>query len=539
MGYIQQSDIKKIHAYLTQKGKEKFITGDTVDFQVAYFSLHDEDVNYKIASQLISASTYNTLKSGFISDITGNNDFCSPNISESALLKNNLIYFPPFQGEYLVNGTCSTDPNKEQFEITVSKNGVFEGYTFNIITETITFPNSNSTIEQAQVLKTETSESYSFDPVTVGNTTVAYKKITLNATCKRIIKDNTGANPIYCLLDDDFLPRKADAFNFIVEVKDSSGQVGFTKRFDNINCSRKLYMVTRLDSNNLPADVPYNAYTSPMAELESLKAGYAIIKVDNGNRRSDLNMTQADIDYFYNIDNNKVLENSFALDLYYDGTNEANSKTPDVATFPDYNAGSIPIDFDGRNLEDTYIYSNQGFNPFYVKQTVPTFIPTPLITGTSFADYAPDVTQSDSVYSNNLPQSYNSSTFTERLSPFHLTVRLFENWKNGSTGFQIRYVEVTTEIYSTINYATQNPAGGTLRLRRILKNMDNLTYNSTLNTDYPKPNAYYSYLSDGQKYIYGSIIYDSLNVTFEYCYPWGVLKNSNIVYTPYGIYCNL
>ena len=49
MGYIQQSNTKKIYAYLTQLGKEKIISGDTIDFQVKYFSLHDEDINYIIA----------------------------------------------------------------------------------------------------------------------------------------------------------------------------------------------------------------------------------------------------------------------------------------------------------------------------------------------------------------------------------------------------------------------------------------------------------------------------------------------------------
>jgi len=37
MGYISQSNTKKIHAYLTQTGKEKLITGNTTDFQVNIF----------------------------------------------------------------------------------------------------------------------------------------------------------------------------------------------------------------------------------------------------------------------------------------------------------------------------------------------------------------------------------------------------------------------------------------------------------------------------------------------------------------------
>jgi len=524
MGYIQQSNTKKIYAYLTQKGKQNFITGDTKDFQVAYFSLHDEDVNYKISAQLTSPSTYNTLKSGFISDITGDNDFCSPNISENILLKNKLIYFPPFEGEYLVEGVPDFDT--EKFEIRVSKNGVFEGYTFDITIETISFPNSNSTINQANVIKTEISETYTFEPITVGNTTIASRKINLNATCKRIIKDNNGQNPIFCLLDDDFKPRKADAFNFIVNVRDGTGVVGFTKRFDNINYSKKLYTITTIDFNNLLADFthPYTS-TSPInIDDGDIKMGFAIVKVDNGNRRSDLNMTQEDIDYFYNsFGQVKPLEKSIYLEKDF----VDDEKFPTTAPLPADYPLSIPVDFDGRNLNTIYIYGNTTNNALSYKQTTPTFVGTPLLSGEGWYDYAPGVTF-DLSFSNNFPQGYtppSPSLILPRYSTFHPTVELFDDWKNGNTGFQMRIVEVSPYIIapSTPGTPTYILNGGIYTIERILKNQNNNTYNQTLTiSSLPRPNSNYIYnvSSINNDYIYGNTSLTFNGAEFKFIYCW-------------------
>jgi hypothetical protein len=84
MGFVNKSNNKKIYAYLTENGKVKILTGDTIDFQVKYFSLHDDDVNYYISSKKAN-NIYNTLPSGFIPDITGDDNLCAPNTLNTVL----------------------------------------------------------------------------------------------------------------------------------------------------------------------------------------------------------------------------------------------------------------------------------------------------------------------------------------------------------------------------------------------------------------------------------------------------------------------
>ena len=56
MGFIPTSTTKTLNAYLTQKGRYYILYGDTKDFQVSYFSLHDNDVNYFTNSQIINSN---------------------------------------------------------------------------------------------------------------------------------------------------------------------------------------------------------------------------------------------------------------------------------------------------------------------------------------------------------------------------------------------------------------------------------------------------------------------------------------------------
>jgi hypothetical protein len=124
MGFVNKSNNKKIYAYLTQNGKVKILTGETIDFQVKYFSLHDNDVNYYISSKK-SNNIYNTLPSGFIPDITGDDNICSPNILNTVLkdaLTTPIIVLTP---EYVIQ------PNK----ISVNEG---EKITYTITTQNIT-----------------------------------------------------------------------------------------------------------------------------------------------------------------------------------------------------------------------------------------------------------------------------------------------------------------------------------------------------------------------------------------------------------------
>jgi hypothetical protein len=81
MGFIPQINTKTLYAYLTQKGREYILNGNKEDFQIAYFTLHDEDVNYYISSNISAGTTYYTLQSGFVPDITGDADTCIKSIA--------------------------------------------------------------------------------------------------------------------------------------------------------------------------------------------------------------------------------------------------------------------------------------------------------------------------------------------------------------------------------------------------------------------------------------------------------------------------
>jgi hypothetical protein len=83
MGFIPQTNTKTLYAYLTPKGREYILDGNKEDFQVTYFTLHDDDVNYLVSSNISAGttSTYLTLPSGFVPDITGDADTCIKSIA--------------------------------------------------------------------------------------------------------------------------------------------------------------------------------------------------------------------------------------------------------------------------------------------------------------------------------------------------------------------------------------------------------------------------------------------------------------------------
>jgi hypothetical protein len=81
MGFIPQTNTKTLYAYLTTLGRQYILDGDKEDFQVEFFSLHDDDVNYFISSNISAGTAYYTLQSGFIPDITGDNDSCIKSIA--------------------------------------------------------------------------------------------------------------------------------------------------------------------------------------------------------------------------------------------------------------------------------------------------------------------------------------------------------------------------------------------------------------------------------------------------------------------------
>ena len=80
MGFIPSSTTQTLSAYLTQQGRKYVLRGSKADFTVTQFSLHDGDINYQIAANIVS-SNYNNLPNGFVPDITGDIDECIKSIA--------------------------------------------------------------------------------------------------------------------------------------------------------------------------------------------------------------------------------------------------------------------------------------------------------------------------------------------------------------------------------------------------------------------------------------------------------------------------
>jgi hypothetical protein len=97
MGYVPSSTTQNLYAYLTQKGRYNLLFENADAFQVKYFSLHDNDVNYIIAAESIN-SQFNKLPKGFVPDITGDNDDCIRSIAQAHIVDANSIIIPGVNG---------------------------------------------------------------------------------------------------------------------------------------------------------------------------------------------------------------------------------------------------------------------------------------------------------------------------------------------------------------------------------------------------------------------------------------------------------
>ena len=101
MGYVPSSTTQNLYAYLTQKGRYNLLFENADAFQVAYFSLHDNDINYNIASEVIN-SQFNKPPKGFVPDITGDNDDCIRSIAQAYIVDSNSIIIPNVDGAEFV-----------------------------------------------------------------------------------------------------------------------------------------------------------------------------------------------------------------------------------------------------------------------------------------------------------------------------------------------------------------------------------------------------------------------------------------------------
>jgi hypothetical protein len=90
MGFIPSASTKTLTAYLTQIGRQYILTGNKNDFNIKFFSLHDNDINYNISSDFVDGD-YNILKSGFVPDITGDDDDCIKSIAQGIIVNPNTV----------------------------------------------------------------------------------------------------------------------------------------------------------------------------------------------------------------------------------------------------------------------------------------------------------------------------------------------------------------------------------------------------------------------------------------------------------------
>jgi hypothetical protein len=90
MGYIPSSTTQTLQAYLTQQGRYNLLFKNAADFQVKYFSLHDNDVNYIIAAESVNLD-FNKLPNGFVPDITGDGNDCIRSVAQAHIVDANSI----------------------------------------------------------------------------------------------------------------------------------------------------------------------------------------------------------------------------------------------------------------------------------------------------------------------------------------------------------------------------------------------------------------------------------------------------------------
>lgn len=450
MGYIQQSNTKKIYAYLTQLGKEKIISGDTIDFQVQYFSLHDEDINYIIASKT-NGTTYNIPKSGFIPDITGDSDICLPAISDATFLEKNklvgIIEPPqPPQGNIsaTVQGTCSTDGETFQINVTNAQGGTGQGYYWYVKIDEISFPTATSTLAEVVVIKSSQSDDYQV------NVPKSFK-----ATFK---------------FSDEYKLRESDSYNYTVYVGDSSGTEVELQKFTDINCSKRIYGFVQYSRENWSNDP--NQITEAFLEdyndgdiyAAFPKYSFAAFVIDNGNRRRDLNITQNDID-----------NNFFFLDNYAAERNPSFGITcpwyPTPSSFQGGLTDGFYINFKGTgtNFQQALgIYSNPVFIPgVIIKASNPTNSQL-----SNYQEGGPNAWFDNAYYL--LPAGLNNPASSPQFTnidfdPLHPTVKLF-NDMTGLDSFTIRHLEICIKLdYSIANASAGNPPYQTRTINFIYK----------------------------------------------------------------------
>jgi hypothetical protein len=331
MGFIQQSTTKKIYAYLTQYARQQILDGNESDFTVKYFSLHDNDVNYKISANIVN-NVYNTLPSGFVPDITGDNDGCLFSIANGIQLENSLGEPPidppePISPWVVYGNPWNISLNGKYYKTneTLLKFGNFiievaEGplefrtlYDWFVVSEVT----SETLIPSIQQGSSITSPLYGFGLDGDGYSN-SYQYF--NATFSEPLKDGKL--------------REVDAYNFKVYAKTKlTGDIILIKTFENINASERrvgcifydqevVYSSASGNIKPILPNIPIYQYgkqpisitvSNPYGGLSGYKDKYnvAFFIIDRGNKRSELSITAEDIPN-NQFDNNRKFINLFA-----------------------------------------------------------------------------------------------------------------------------------------------------------------------------------------------------------------------------------
>ncbi len=88
MGFISSSSTLDISAYLTYAGRKAILSGQTSDSQIKFFTLGDSDVDYNIAKEtLFGSPNKNILTSGFVPDLTGDNNGCIKSLADGITIR--------------------------------------------------------------------------------------------------------------------------------------------------------------------------------------------------------------------------------------------------------------------------------------------------------------------------------------------------------------------------------------------------------------------------------------------------------------------
>jgi hypothetical protein len=135
MGFVTSSSTIQLYAYMTQYARERILNGNEEEYKITHFSLHDDDINYKVAKNEIGTDAtggtiYNLVSSGFIPDITGDIDNCVKSLSKGVTIK----------GSYLTAPTPST---QQTYTITTDKSSVNKNETVKYTITTQNVPNGN------------------------------------------------------------------------------------------------------------------------------------------------------------------------------------------------------------------------------------------------------------------------------------------------------------------------------------------------------------------------------------------------------------